>query len=79
MRRTESEDWLQDDYNVIVIQTVWYCWKIRQINETVEGLEVDSPESSKWIFDKGAKATECSKYTLQQMVLEQLDTHMKKN
>ena len=47
----------------------------------IESPEIDSHKYSELIFDKGAKAIQCSKvfFFFQQMVLEQLETHMKKN
>ena len=46
----------------------------------IESPEIDSYKYSELIFDKGAKVIQCSKdFFFQQMVLEQLDTHMQKN
>ena len=54
-------------------------WQKNRINGTEESPGTDQHEYSQLIFDKKAKATQGSRQSVQQMVLEQLDIHMQKN
>ena len=59
-------------YKAIIIKTVWYWWKDRQIDQwnQIERPGIDLHECGQLIFDRGEKVT--------QMMLEELNTHTHK-
>ena len=57
-----------------------YLRKNKQIDQwnRIEHPQIEPHEYNPLIFDKGTQATQWTKHSLKQMVLEQLDIHMKK-